>query len=314
MPRNALIRYGLPALAAVGLGFALFSVLTSPERTEAAPALAAPAAPYPHTVAGVGVVEPRSEEIAIGTNLPGIVSAVHVRAGDRVEAGAPLFTIDDRAARAERALAEAQVRSAEVSLADARDQAQRAERSLERQAVSDAEATRKRFAVELAGTRLAEARAALARIETEIDRLTVKAPADGTVWRVNVRAGEYAQAGPLVDPLLVLGDGSVLHVRVEVDQTDAHRVRSGAPAVGSLRGDGAKQAPLRFVRFEPLVQPKRVLTGDGTERVDTRVLEVIFALEPGVLPAFVGQQMDVFIEAEPLPIRSASGPPSPATP
>jgi HlyD family secretion protein len=123
---------------------------------------------------------------------------------------------------------------------------------------------------------------------------------------VNIRAGEYAQAGPLASPLIVLGDGSVLHVRVEIDQTDAHRVRPDAPAVGNLRGDGGRQAPLRFVRFEPLVQPKRALTGDGTERVDTRVLEVIYALDPGALGAFVGQQMDVFVEAAPLPMDAGA--------
>jgi HlyD family secretion protein len=43
--------------------------------------------------------------------------------------------------------------------------------------------------------------------------------------------------------------------------------------------------------------PKKSLTGDSTERVDTRVLQVIFSFEPGELPIYVGQQMDVFIEA-----------------
>lgn len=300
MPSRIVSRFGLPALALGLFGFALASVLSKPERLEAEPALPAPTAPFPGTVAGVGIVEPRSEAIAVGTNLPGIVAAVFVKAGDVVAAGAPLFTIDDRASRASLALAEARVRSAEVSLADARDQADRARRSYERQATSDSEATRKRFAVELAETQLGEARAEARRLATEVDRLTVKSPIDGTVWRVDVRAGEYAQAGPLATPLLVIGEAGMLHVRVEIDQTDAHRVRAGARAVGSLRGDGGRREALAFVRFEPLIQPKRALTGDGTERVDTRVLEVIYALDPKALPAFIGQQMDVFIEAEPL--------------
>jgi hypothetical protein len=61
--------------------------------------------------------------------------------------------------------------------------------------------------------------------------------------------------------------------------------------------------PLVFVRFEPLVQPKRALTGDGTERVDKRVLEVFYALPKDGLDAFVGQQMDVFIDAASLGIE-----------
>jgi hypothetical protein len=51
------------------------------------------------------------------------------------------------------------------------------------------------------------------------------------------------------------------------------------------------------VRFEPFVVPKKSLTGDSTERVDTRVLQVIYRIEDNKLPLFVGQQMDVFIDA-----------------
>ena len=307
MQRNPFVRLGLPLLAAALFGFAVFSVLTHAERLPAEPPLPPPATPFASAVAGVGVIEPRSEAIAIGTNLPGIVSAVYVQPGDRVSTGAPLFAIDDRASRADLALAEAKLRSAEVALADARDESARAQRSVQRAAVSESEATRKRFGVERALTQLAEARSEVQRIATEIGRLTVRSPLEASVWRVDVRAGEYAPAGALAEPLLVLGDGSLLHVRVEIDQTDAHRVSPDAPAVGSLRGDGARKVPLRFVRFEPLIQPKRSLTGDGAERVDTRVLEVIYALEPSALPAFVGQQMDVFIEAEAHGTPSTSG-------
>jgi RND family efflux transporter MFP subunit len=309
MTRGIFTRWGIPAIALGLFGFALATVLTHPERTGAEPALATPSTPFPATVAGVGVIEPRSEAIAIGTNLPGIVAAVHVAPGAQVKTGDRLFTIDDRAARAELAFAEAQLRSAEVALADARDQSGRAQRSYDKGATSDAEATRRRYAVSLAETRLGEARARVASIRTEIERLTVTSPIEGKVWRVDVRPGEFAQAGPLAEPLMILGDDAVLHVRVEIDQTDAYRVRETAAAVASLRGDAARQAKLSFVRFEPLVQPKRALTGDGTERVDTRVLEVIYALPKDALRAFVGQQMDVFIEAETLGIEAQAAPP-----
>ena len=303
MPRGILVRWGLPLVAFGLFGFALVTTLSQPKRSDAEPALAVPATPFAATVAGVGVIEPRGEAIAIGTNLPGIATAVHVRAGDRVRASDPLFTIDDRAARAELALAKAQVASAEVALADARDQFERARKSFEQKATSDAEATRKRFAVAGAETRLAEARARVAAIQTELERLSVESPSAGRILRVNLRVGEFAQAGPLASPLVVLGDDSRLYVRVEIDQTDAHRVAPDAKAEGSLRGAADRRIVLEFVRFEPLVQPKRALTGDGTERVDTRVLEAIYALAQDAPPVFIGQQMDVFIEAAPLGIE-----------
>ena len=43
--------------------------------------------------------------------------------------------------------------------------------------------------------------------------------------------------------------------------------------------------------------PKKNLTNDGTERVDTRVMQVIYGLEKGA-PVLPGQQMDVMIEAK----------------
>lgn len=48
-----------------------------------------------------------------------------------------------------------------------------------------------------------------------------------------------------------------------------------------------------------MVVPKRSLSGDSTERVDTRVLQVIYRVLDDSVPLFVGQQMDVFIEAAP---------------
>ncbi len=73
-----------------------------------------------------------------------------------------------------------------------------------------------------------------------------------------------------------------------------------ASAVGKLRGYNDVQLPLAFVRRDPYVLPRRSLTGDGNERVDTRLLQVIYAFENQRVWAFTGRQMDVFIESEPV--------------
>jgi hypothetical protein len=81
-------------------------------------------------------------------------------------------------------------------------------------------------------------------------------------------------------------------------------VREEAMAVGYLRGNKAINASLKFVRFEPYVIPKVSLTGESTERVDTRVLQAIYSFERGDLPIYVGQQMDVYIDALARPNKS----------
>jgi hypothetical protein len=95
----------------------------------------------------------------------------------------------------------------------------------------------------------------------------------------------------------MLGRSKPLHVRVDVDEHEAWRVRDGAHAVGHVRGNAELKASLKFVRFEPFIVPKRSLTGDSTERVDTRVLQVIYRVERDDATLFVGQQLDVFIDA-----------------
>jgi hypothetical protein len=97
---------------------------------------------------------------------------------------------------------------------------------------------------------------------------------------------------------MVLGDLSDLHARVDVDEDDVPSFRPGAAARASLRGDARVEMPLTFVRVEPCLAPKKSLTGEGTERVDTRVLRVIYALPPGTRDVYVGQLLDVYIAAE----------------
>jgi hypothetical protein len=89
-------------------------------------------------------------------------------------------------------------------------------------------------------------------------------------------------------------------VRVDIDQTDAWRLRSDALAVAFVRGNAELKTSLRFVRIEPYVVPKTSLTGDTAERVDTRVLQVIYSFDPASVPVHVGQLMDAYIEAPTL--------------
>jgi multidrug resistance efflux pump len=196
----------------------------------------------------------------------------------------------------------------------------------DKRAVSEEDLGKRRFAYLAAKARLAEAKAELDKLkagtwsldqdvqraqvdaaqaevegtQTEIDRLTVRAPVAGEILQRNVRPGEFAMAGPVTDrPLIMLGNTEVLHVRVDVDENDAWRVTPGARARATLRGNSALGADLTFVRVEPYVIPKRSLTGESTERVDTRVLQVLYSFPRSGLNAYVGQLVDVNIEAEP---------------
>lgn len=305
-------KYALPLLAAVGFLFAVYLVISGGKDAPVSQPVAEPVqAPFKTYIAGAGIIEAKSDNIAIGSSLPGVVDAVLVKVGDKVKPGEPLFRLDSReltaelqVRRAEEAKARAGVAEAEAALTDVKALRDRAEAIGDKRAISVEELDRRRNAVAIAKARLESARAQVASAqadirvaETNLDRLIVRAPVSSEILQVNVRPGEYAATGVLAKPLLLLGDLERLHVRVDIDENDAWRFRPNSPAMAALRGNRDFAAKLAFVRVEPYVVPKRSLTGDSTERVDTRVLQAIYSFSRAELPAYVGQQMDVFIEA-----------------
>jgi HlyD family secretion protein len=149
---------------------------------------------------------------------------------------------------------------------------------------------------DVAAATVSGAEAGVQKIEVELDRLVVRSLAPGRVLQVNVRPGEFVGT-PANQPLVIVGDIEKLHVRVDIDEYDIPRFDRETTAVAVPRGNLQERYPLEFVRVEPFVVPKKSLTGDTTERVDTRVLQVIYEFDPaGRPPLFVGQQVEVFID------------------
>ena len=151
------------------------------------------------------------------------------------------------------------------------------------------------LAVAVAEAKVADADVAM--LQTDLAQSEVKAPIDGTVLRVNARAGEFASAGALREGLVVMGQLTPLHIRVDVDELDAWRFDPNGKAVAMLRGGRIVEFPIEYVRTVPVVIPKRTLTGENSERIDTRVMEMIYRFtqdNPKVLP---GQLLDVYIDS-----------------
>jgi multidrug resistance efflux pump len=148
--------------------------------------------------------------------------------------------------------------------------------------------------IDIARAAVEQAEAEVSQISTEIERATVRSPIDGQMLQVNVRQGEHV-ADQSQQALMVIGRLNPLHVRADIDEHDIAEFHVDGEAVLQFRGKNDRHYPLKFVRVEPYVVAKRWLTGDNTERVDTRVLQVIYAVEEADLDVYVGQQVDVFI-------------------
>jgi multidrug resistance efflux pump len=304
--------------------------------------------------------------VAIGSQLAGVVTRVHVHIDQEVKAGDMLFELDKRQATADLKVRQAALSAAreqlrrlelqprpeevpaaeaQVALAEANERQQRdihaRDRKIEYGAMSEEDRVVHEQTWRLAQAQLAYARANLALLkagawepdkaitraqveqaraqveqsQTNLDSLDIRAPVDGTILQVNVRAGEYVTtfAG---QSLILMGNLHPLHVRVSVDEDDVVRLRLNMPARARVRGDPAStDVPRHFVRLEPYIVPKVSLTGINVERVDTRVVQLIYALDPKHPLAearriLVGQLVDVFIDTDPSsrsPGESAEG-------
>lgn len=266
------------------------------------------------SVAGVGVVEPSSEVIRVGSNLPGVVTRVFVVEGQQVSRGQPLFVLDDRDAQAGVAEAQARVATARAGVGEANaalDVARRQNalygdigdgRAFSKQELiaSGGDVATARARVTAARAEVTAAQAALRSARVALARLTVTAPLAAEVLAVNTRAGEFATAGPSPggdDPLMELGVTRPLHIRVDIDEDQIERVATGKPALLSPRGNARRRISATFVRAEPQVRPKVSLTNAATERVDVRVLQLLYAVDPDS-GLRVGQQVDAFVPAK----------------
>mgnify|MGYP001807436385 CR=1 FL=1 len=314
----SLARQVLPAIAVIGLVVAAIFILSGlPDRALAEPEREPARAPADLAnkvrVAGSGVVEPSSELIQIGSAVSGLVTDLRVGPGDRVSAGQVLFAVDDRTARSTLREAEAAIVQARAAISVAGSARTTAARQLalyrsvdDPAAVSRAEVIRAEGEAAAANERLrlaqaqlqaTQARAASAR--TEIDRLVVRAPIAGEILAVNIRKGEFVstQGGGNAQAFIEMGQTQPLHVRIDIDEEQAPRVALGKPATVSPRGAAERQVRATFVRAEPLVVPKRSLTNSAAERVDVRVLQVIYELPASDGLFRVGQQVDAYIPA-----------------
>src|SRR3954452_1424124 len=215
-----LTKYILPLVAIAGAIFAVVFVKAGNKVVPASQPVAQPAqAPFDHYVAGAGLIESSTENIAIGTLVPGVVTDIAVKVGDTVKAGQPLFTIDDRDLRAELLVRQASLNSAkakakvdEATLADLKNQLEMYQ-AADARAVTREELDRRRFAaltgqakLEQSQAEVGSAEAQVKATQTNLDRLTVRAPVDCDILQVKIHRGEFAPAGVLSTPLMLVGD------------------------------------------------------------------------------------------------------------
>ena len=139
-------------------------------------------------------------------------------------------------------------------------------------------------------------------------KYTLRAPSDGVVLAVQSSVGSYVSSQGAYDsytqgfdPLVVMGlPQRHLQVRAYIDEILVHELpQSGAMKAEMFIRGTQDHVPLTFVRVQPFISPKIELSDERLERVDLRVLPVIFRFEkPAGLSLYPGQLVDVYVGAK----------------
>jgi HlyD family secretion protein len=146
---------------------------------------------------------------------------------------------------------------------------------------------------------------AYAASEALLGQYTIRAPADGVVMSIQAAVGSYVSPQGAydsytqgLDPLVVMGaPQDNLEVRAYIDEILVHRLPDPAKMDAQMFVRGTDiHLPLSFLRIQPFISPKIELSDQRQERVDVRVLPVIFRFaKPKGVNLYPGQLVDVYV-------------------
>ncbi|MEI6846492.1 MAG: biotin/lipoyl-binding protein [Chlorobiaceae bacterium] len=313
-------------------GFALFGILLGIgtayvlgiQSKPQPPAFKPASNPYKRGIYASGVIETvqtSGANVNIYPEVSGTVVNILVTEGQQVQAGAPLFILENSVQRstaeqqkAQMESAQAQIAVAKATLKNLQDQfsKQKASWILDSRSVSKDALDTAENAVNIAQANLESTQkqyqAASKSYQTSnaiLAKYAIKAVKGGTILSINTAVGSYISSQGVYDtytggflPVLVMGNlQGNLAVRCYVDEILIHRIPDPSQMRATMLIHGTElSVPLKFVRVQPNVSPKIELSNKRTERVDVRVLPVLFSFEkPKGVSIYPGQLVDVYI-------------------
>jgi RND family efflux transporter MFP subunit len=173
----------------------------------------------------LGTLQSR-QSVTVLPQVGGAVRRIHVRPGQKVEAGTPLVEVDAREETAALESAQAQQSSARVNLDLARRTRDRSEALFKEGLASAQELERAQAQVEAAEAASRASAAQVSQREVQLQYHVVRAPFAGTVGDIPVRVGDFVSA---TTPLTTVAQADALEVSVAVPSERARTLKPETP-------------------------------------------------------------------------------------
>jgi HlyD family secretion protein len=302
-------------LSLLGVLFAIFVAVYLNQKSKALPPAFAPASnPYSNGIYAQGIIESAQNSganVNIYPEVSGVVNQIYVKEGMDVEAGTTLLTIEDSVQKALVAQQAAQIEVARANLNNVTDAYQKLKSvwNVSHDSISKDELDKGKNAVSIAKANFELSQRQFEASRALLDKYQIKALTPGKVLSMNASLGSYVSSQGVFDtytkqmnPLIIMGaQKQKLAVRCFIDEILIQRLPhlENISAYMYIRGADRQKVPLQFLRIQPNVAPKVQLSDQKTERVDVRVLPIIFTFDvPESLQVYTGQLVDVYIGEE----------------
>jgi HlyD family secretion protein len=299
-------------IAAIGIVAGLISVYAYNDRIKNQPPVAVSYNPYHNGIYATGIVESYQEDgsnVNIYAEVSGRVTHIFVKDGQTLKKGEPILSIADSSQRGIVKKDEALIHSAKASLVNVKQQLEKIQRSysINRKSISKNTLDNAINAVKISEE---DVRVAIAQFESDkavLEKYLIKSPIDGVILRVAAAIGGYVSPSGTYDsytqgmlPVIQMGVVTpYLQVRCYLDEILVPRLPQSNKLSATLfiRGLNNKSIPLDFVNIQPFTIPNIQLSNERNERVDVRVLPIIFKFtKPTDVNLFPGQLVDVYIK------------------
>jgi HlyD family secretion protein len=198
--------------------------------------------------------------------------------------------------RAQELAAKGSIASAELENATKRMEAEGAAARAAAERASSARAGGRQEDISIGEARVKASTAVLEEARGALRRTQIFAPTSGRILRIKLHVGEYHN--PAAEPLIVMGDVSKIHVRVDVDERDVERVAKNAVSYVTAPAFGEKQFNGKVVEIGQRMGRRTLRVDDPKDRVDVKVLEAVLELE-GTPPLVPGMRVSAFIQVKP---------------
>lgn len=284
-------------IAALGLIGGLLVVtlmfqINGMQQHKPAPEPALPAKLAPTTSGGImaegRLVTYPGAEVALASEVDGVLQQIHVKEKQQVTQGQLLAQIASGELEASRAQAQAKRAETDVDIRMYTREVTRAQQLVDAKFISPQMRDKKQYDLDAARSRRSTAAAEIRRIDALLAKNRIHSPINGTVLVRTAHPGETVTRGTSI---LTIADLTRVCVEAEVDEFDAKNVHVGDEVKITAEGYDGTEWRGHVEEIPVNVVPRGLLPQDTARPTDTRVLLVKIALDE-TLPLKLGQRLE----------------------